>query len=241
MAIKEISYKEKVFTISYDILNLQKEDDIVFLHGWGSNKKVMKSAFSKTLCEFRHIYVDMPGFGKSPNSEVLTTVDYANIIDIFLNKIGAKKDIVVGHSFGGKVALFLKPKLLVLLSTAGIKLPKSLKVRAKIALFKLLKPVGGAKIRRFFVSKDAKDMPQNMYETFKNVVDEDFAPLFEKYEGRTLVCWGKEDKATPLAAGEKIASLLRNCRFEVYEGDHYFFLKNSSIIAKSIEENYEKL
>jgi len=209
LAVKEINYKKKTFAISYNIRNFDKSVDVVFLHGWGGNKEVMESSFSELLQYFRHIYIDMPGFGKSPNRDVLTTEDYANIIDIFLKKIGAKKDIVVGHSFGGKVALLLKPKLLVQLSTAGIKLPKPLKVRAKIALFKLLKPVGGAKIRKFFVSNDVKDMPQNMYETFKNVVDEDFAPLFEKYVGKAVVCWGKEDRATPLAAGEKIASLCK--------------------------------
>ncbi|WP_187648411.1 alpha/beta fold hydrolase [Nitrosophilus labii] len=241
MALKEIIYKEKRFSISYEIVNLKESRDIIFLHGWGSNKEVMKSAFKNSLKNFRHIYIDMPGFGKSPNSEVLKTKDYANIIELFLKESGFKKDIIVGHSFGGKVATLLNPKLLVLLSSAGILEKKPLKVRAKITLFKLLKPFGGKKIREFFVSKDAKKMSENMYETFKNVVDEDFSYFFEKYEGEVLIFWGDEDGATSLKSGEKIASLIRKSSFYPLKGDHYFFLQNSDFISKKIEDSYENV
>lgn len=44
----------------------------------------MKQAFEKFLPNFRHIYVDMPGFGKSSNEYTLTTKDYANIMEEFL-------------------------------------------------------------------------------------------------------------------------------------------------------------
>ena len=74
MAIKSINYKNKDFELHYEILNpSQSEKTIVFLHGWGSNKEVMKSGFASILKDFRHIYIDMPGFGKSPNEIVLTT------------------------------------------------------------------------------------------------------------------------------------------------------------------------
>jgi len=234
LALKEIYYKDKKFQISYELLNIKNEKVIIFLHGWGSNKEVMKSAFKNFLDDFKHIYIDMPGFGKSPNSEVLTTKDYANIVDIFLKELGIKKDIIVGHSFGGKVATLLKPKMLVLLSSAGIVVKKSFKVKIKIAIFKFLKPFGSKKIREFFVSRDAKKMSENMYETFKNVVDEDFKPIFSDYEGKTLIFWGRSDKATPLTSGEKISNLIKNSEFYVLEGDHYFFLNHSAKIAKKI-------
>lgn len=241
MALKEIVYKDKIFSINYEILNLKKDKNIIFLHGWGSNKDIMKSAFGNYLKDFKHIYIDLPGFGKSPNSEVLTTSDYANIVDIFLRELGIKKDIVVGHSFGGKIATLLEPDLLVLLSSAGILEEKPFAVKAKIFFYKLLKPFGSKKIREFFVSRDAKKMSENMYETFKNVVDEDFEPIFKNYKKEAIIFWGEKDMATSLESGKKIASLIEKNRFYQYDGDHFFFLKHSKDISKKIEESYENI
>jgi len=165
MALRSIEVENKKFDISYDIINPSGKKDIIFLHGWGSNKEIMK-CFSDNFKEFRHIYIDMPGFGKSPNPYVLTTFDYAKIIDEFLKSININKDIIIGHSFGGKVATLLEPDLLVLLASAGIVMPKPLGVRIKIKTFKILKKLGLSKFRKFFVSEDARGMSENMYETF---------------------------------------------------------------------------
>jgi len=241
VAAKTLQYRQHTFTISYEILNPQAKHTIVFLHGWGANKALMKQAFGNTLEMFRHVYIDLPGFGKSGTQKALTTKEYAAILERFFQVANVKKDIVLGHSFGGKVATLLRPKLLVLLSSAGIVEKKPLSVKAKIALYKMLKPFGGERVRKFFVAKDAKRMPKHMYETFKNVVNEDFTPHFSAYEGETLIFWGREDKATSLKSGEKIASLIEKSRWYPLQGDHYFFLQSSHFIAKKIEEVYEEL
>lgn len=241
MAIKTILYQDKKFTISYDIVNFESKTDLVFLHGWGSNKEIMKQAFGRHLGEFRHIYIDLPGFGKSTSDSVLGTRDYAAIVDLFLESIGAKKLVVVGHSFGGKVAALLNPRLLVLLSSAGIVCSKPFWVRSKIALFKLLKPLGFGKIRRFFVSADAKGLKETMYLTFKNVVDENFESVFAGYFGDALLFWGEEDTATPIESGRRIKELIKKSTLYSYSGDHYFFMKHAGDISKKIKECYEKL
>lgn len=238
MAKKSILYNHHTFDISYEIVNAKSDIDIIILHGWGSNKNLMKQTFSPFMTGFRHIYIDLPGFGNSTCSTPLTTADVARIVELLLIHVNGSKDVIVGHSFGGKVATLLEPKVLVLLSSAGIVVLKSLKVKSKIAIFKLLKMFGLTKFRSFFVAEDAKELTQPMYETFKNVVDEDFSNEFKNYGGDALVCWGKDDTATPLSSGEKIASLIQNSKFEVYEGEHYFFMKNGKDIAKKIEETF---
>ena len=106
----------KTLPINYEIVNNKKEKTIVFLHGWGSNKEVMKSSFSSFLKDFKHIYIDMPGFGKSETNHILTTHDYANIVRVFLieilsiNSLDNNTLTIAGHSFGGKVATLLNPK-----------------------------------------------------------------------------------------------------------------------------------
>ncbi|MFV7790049.1 alpha/beta fold hydrolase [Aliarcobacter lanthieri] len=235
MALKSFTLDNKNFEISYDIVNPNSKKDIVFLHGWGSNKEIMKNAFSNYLKDFRHIYLDMSGFGKSPNNYILTTKDYAKICDEFLRLLDSSKDIIAGHSFGGKVATLLNPKNLVLLSSAGILEEKPLKVKLKIFFAKLLNSLGLKNFTKAFRSKDVDKMSENMYATFKNVVDEDFSSYFLNFKNNTLIFWGEKDSATSLKSGEKISSLIKNSKFTSYGGDHYFFLKHSKNICERIE------
>ncbi len=234
MASKEITYKEQPFQLSYELVNPAQEPVLLVLHGWGSNKEIMKQAFSKTLPEYKHIYLDMPGFGKSNNNMILTTEDYGHIVQLFLDALGLTATIAMGHSFGGKVSTLLNTPCLVLLSSAGVVTVKPWSVKVKIATFKLLKPLGMKKIRELFVAPDAQGMSHEMYETFKNVVDEDFESSFAKSKSKALCFWGKEDTATPLYTGEKIAGLIENSEFYPLDGDHFFFLKHAGFIADTI-------
>lgn len=237
MALKSLQYQQYTFSISYEVLNPKAIKTIVFLHGWGSNKGVMKEAFGEHMKAFRHVYVDLPGFGNSNCSRELTTEDYANIMEIFLSQINANYDIVIlGHSFGGKVALLLNPPILVLVASAGIYRSKSIKVRLKILLFKTLKKVGLSRLRHRFVAEDAKTLSEPMYRTFKNVVNEDFSQEFKAYQGRALLCWGKSDTATPPADGRKIHRLIADSRLVEFEGDHYFFMQHAEAVGKEIEK-----
>jgi pimeloyl-ACP methyl ester carboxylesterase len=236
MASKEIVYKEQTFKLAYELINPTQQNAILILHGWGSHKEIMKQAFAKTLPTYKHIYLDMPGFGRSSNDMILTTEDYANIVQLFLDTLDVKPMISMGHSFGGKVATLLNTPCLVLLSSAGVVTVKPWSVKIKIATFKLLKPLGMKKIRELFVAPDAQGMSHEMYETFKNVVDEDFEDSFSKSKSKALCFWGKEDTATPLYTGEKIAKLINNSLFYPLDGDHYFFLQHKDFIADMITE-----
>lgn len=236
MASKEIIYNNQPFRLSYELINPSKEDTILILHGWGSNKEIMKQAFAQTLPDFKHIYLDMPGFGNSGNEMILTTEDYGKIVKLFLEVLGVSPKIAMGHSFGGKVATLLNTPCLVLLSSAGVVTEKPWSVKVKIATFKLLKPLGIKKLRDIFRSADVEGMSHEMYETFKNVVDEDFEHEFAKSRSKALCFWGKEDTATPLYTGEKIAGLIPESQFYPLDGDHYFFLLHNDFIAQTIIE-----
>ena len=234
MAVKQVEYSNKYFNINYEVLNQNNQETILFLHGWGSNKEIMKQAFSNELNQFKHIYLDMPGFGKSLNEYILTTKEYASIIKEFLNSLNVNPNIIVGHSFGGKVATLLNPLKLVLLSSAGIIEEKSAKTLLTIRMAKIFNKFGLGKVTKLLRSDDVNMMSENMYETFKNVVDEDFREEFSKYNGKCLIFWGKSDTATTLDSGQIIHSLIKDSTFSSYDGDHYFFLKYSKDIANGI-------
>ena len=230
MAVKDVKYGGKIYRISYETVNPANKDVALFLHGWGANKEIMKKAFGAYFKDFRHVYVDMPGFGASSMHGALATQDYAKIIKSFLDELGASPKIIFGHSFGGKVATLLNPQYLTLLSSAGIVAKKPLWVRFKIALFKFLKLFGLGFLYKFFATKDVKGMSKTMYETLKNVVDEDFSSKFADFGGRAFIFWGEEDKATPLKSGERVSRLIKNSEFHALKGDHFFFLLHARYI-----------
>ncbi|TLD82695.1 alpha/beta hydrolase [Helicobacter sp. MIT 11-5569] len=238
MAQKILIYKEAEFAISYTIIPsaIENAKTLVILHGWGASKNLMEQAFKDTFKDYTHYYIDMPGFGRSKTPPfALTTQDYAEIMRLMLESLHLEslKITIMGHSFGGKVATLLNPQTLILLSSAGIPTKKSLKVRFKIVLAKVLKILPGANyvLRNLLRSKDVQNMDEVMYQTFKNVVDEDFSNLFANFKNPCYIFWGKADLATPLKSGERIHSLIKDSQFFPLEGDHFFFLKT----AKEIE------
>lgn len=235
MAIKNIIVDNKIFDLSYEIVNPSKHKDIIFLHGWGSNKDIMKNVFSSYLKDFRHIYIDLPGFGKTATSYALTTTDYVKIVDALLKLLNSRKDIIAGHSYGGKVATLLNPANLVLLSSAGILEEKPFSIKLKITLSKFFNKLGLGKITKLFRSKDVITMSEDMYSTFKSVVNEDFSPHFSDFQNNALIFWGEKDTATSLESGKKISTLIKKSTFISYDGDHYFFVKNAKDISERIE------
>lgn len=235
MAVKLIELDSLNFEISYEILNKEAKKDLIILHGWGASKELMKNAFSPYLKNFRHIYIDLPGFGKSSNDYVLDVYKYADIINKFLSSINVKKDLIMGHSYGGKVATLLNPDVLILLSTAGIIEEKTSAVKLKIKISKILNSFGLGKISKIFRAKDVNTMSENMYETFKNALKEDLSDDFKNFNNQALIFWGESDTATSLDSGKKINSLIKNSTFISYKEDHFFFLKNAKDISTRIE------
>lgn len=238
MAVKDVSYNQETYTIAYTIHNPNCQDSIVFLHGWGSNKELMEHSFAACFPHHRLLFVDLPGFGHSTNPTALCTDDYAHILQLFLAEFHlAETSIMIGHSFGGKVASLLAPRNLVLLASSGILLPKPLSVSLKIALAKCLRFLGlGASRLR---AQDAQGLSESMYATFKNIVNEDFRPIFAALSSKTLLLWGKDDTATPLCCAHEIAALIPNSKLLVFEGDHYFFLKQAQEVAKNILQYFK--
>ncbi|MDD3463074.1 MAG: alpha/beta hydrolase [Sulfurospirillaceae bacterium] len=235
MAKREIVFNKTSYDISYELLHVGKEHSILFLHGWGSNKEIMKQAFGKTFEDFEHIYIDLPGFGLSSIKHAIATSEYKMIVEEFLKKIEKTPDVVVGHSFGGKIASLLNPKYLVLLSSAGIILPKSIKIKTKIWIFKTFKPLFPKSFYRFFASKDVAGMSEVMYEILKKVVNEDFSHIFASLKSKVFIFWGEQDDATPLLCGKKIHELIPNSSFCKMDGDHFFFVKNAFEISRHIK------
>jgi len=236
MAIKSVECGTERYSLSYELLNPASEKSILFLHGWGANKELMKQAFGGYFKDFCHIYLDFPGFGGSSIAFPPNSQDVRNITRAFLKAIQKEPKMMIGHSFGGKIALLLEPETLVLLSSSGIVLPKRLWVRVKIKAFKIAKLFGLSGFYQLFASKDVKGMKPVMYEMFKKVVNEDMSENFKNYKGRAFIFWGKDDDTTPMICAQTIKTLIKNSALFPLEGNHFFFLNKGGFIESNLTE-----
>lgn len=234
MATREIATKTGTYSISY-LLDQGGKTKVLFLHGWGANKELMRNAFAPFMTDRACLYMDLAGFGKSSSHTALDSYGYLEIVREFLTSIDFVPDTIVGHSFGGKIATLLNPPKLVLLSSAGIVKQKSLKVRCKIRLAKIFGFLKLGFLTKLLRTKDATNLPDHMYQTLKNVVDEDFSTHFANRKLPTIIFWGKDDTATPLISGKRIHNLISGSQFIECDGDHFFFLKHAKTIANQLK------
>ena len=145
--------------------------------------------------------VDFYGFGKTPHPDYpLTVKDYADGVLELMDKLNIEKATLVGHSFGGRVAIYIAAKYpekvekLVLVDSAGIKPRRGIKYRLKILLHKILKMFG----KGLKGSKDYRALSPVMKKTFQNVVNYDETYLLSDITADTAIFWGDKDKDTPL-------------------------------------------
>ena len=131
--------------MNYEYVNNNSGITVVFLHGWGLNGDSFNKIISGLNGNFSILKVDLPGFGRSQNAkDYFDTHEYAYQIFLLLNKINIKNIILVGHSFGGRLAILLTSiyninvSNLILTSSAGIN-RFDIKKWMKVKWFKFIK------------------------------------------------------------------------------------------------------
>ena len=98
--------KINIKNLSINYIQYGEGNDIVLLHGWGQNIEMMRPIGDNFQNRFRITILDFPGFGESEEpKEAWTIDDYELMLEEFLKKVNVKKPIVIGHSFGGRVAI----------------------------------------------------------------------------------------------------------------------------------------
>jgi pimeloyl-ACP methyl ester carboxylesterase len=204
-------------------MNTNKKTPIVILHGWGSSMSGEKYKTLKNILEKKGYTVyapDLPGFGSNPlKKTTLTFEDYITFVYQFITKdIKAKKIILVGHSFGGRIAIrFTKeyPNLvekLVLTGASGIPHSLSFKKRVISRVSKIIKPIFSLppfslfyRFSRKIVYRSLGEMDYykagSLQETFTNVYKISILNDLDKISVPTQLIWGEMDTFTPVADG----------------------------------------
>lgn len=232
---------------------------ILILPGWGDTRKTFQFMIEYLKNSYTVYIIDYPGFGNSifPEHD-LTIYDYTNIIREFMEKEKIINPIIIAHSFGGRIATLLagyykeKIEKLILIDIAGIKPKKGLFKILKQSLYKLLKKLKFflpkrkrniylKRLFKFFASSDYQALDSNMYQTFKNVVNEDLKYYYKYINSPTLILWGQKDKDTPLKDGYYINNKIDNSSLIIYpDAGHFSYLAYPTLTNQVINEFLEE-
>lgn len=211
--------------------------DVILMHGWGQNVEMMKYIQDYLKDHFVVYNIDFPGFGNSelPN-EPWSTIDYTNWFKEFVKVMGIENPILIGHSFGCRIALRYASSnnvyKMVLTGAAGLKPKRTLDYYIKVYSYKVMKQVFKLpflskyknKIQGNFGSDDYKNSNGILRATFVKVVNEDIEPVLSSIKAETLLVYGELDEATPLWMGKKLEQLMPNAALAIFEkADHFAY------------------
>ena len=176
----------------------------------------------------------------------------------FLDKLGIKKCVLMGHSFGGSVAIYFtvenpqKIKKLVLVASSGIRnrnFFKKTKLITFMIVAKIIKIIFIIVPQRFSqsIKKKAYELlgsedyltDNNMKEIYKKVIQRDLQMEMQKINCPTILICGKKDKSTPINEAYQTQKNIKNSKLRIIKNaGHYPFLDNvrkwNDVIMESI-------
>lgn len=222
---------------------------LVFIHGWGVSSEIFKPLYYFLREDFNVYDLDLPGFGNTPIEKIMTLKNYADFVYEFLKKNQIQNPVIIGHSFGGAVAVkfaLLYPNeilKLILVDASAVRQPRRQMILIK-KIADILKPLLPEKLRKFILKLfgyDKTDYAQiespKLKETFKNVISEDLSPYFSLIKIPTLIIWGEKDLITPLNEGKLIAKNILGAKLEIIKNaGHFVFLEKPEEFIKLIKD-----
>lgn len=228
---------------------------LLLLHGWGCDAGAVSKLQKHLEKQFTTYAIDLPGFGLSTAPiEVWGGTEYADLVAQFVKVTNIANPILIGHSMGGKVIINLvardlvNAKKIVLISSAGVRLPQPFKLKLRVCFFKVvkflaklpvLKNIFGARLelyRKRFGSTDYRNASGQMRSILVKLVNEDITALLPQIKVPTLLIWGDQDASTPLVIGEIMHKMISDSRLKVFSGSgHFPFLDNYEKVVMELD------
>ncbi len=213
--------------------------DVLFLHGWGSDLSSFSSAQDLLALKYKTYSIDFPGFGNSDEPDKSWgTEEYCQFVIDLMDALGINNPVVVGHSFGGRVAIRIaalgKAQKLILVNSAGIRPVRSIGYYVKVISYKIIKKIfhfAPLSIVNTYKSRagspDYRNASNVMKKVLVNVVNEDMRDLLSRINIPVLLVWGEEDQVTPLYQANVMNKLIPDSGLVVLKkAGHFSHIEN---------------
>lgn len=196
---------------------------VLALHGWGRTR----ADWAPVLEGLPSLAVDLPGFGASPPPAVpWGSREYAELLAPLLADGGWT---VVGHSFGGRVAVQLAagwPECVdrlvltgvpLLRRTSSAKPPLAFRTAKWLHAKGLLSDARMEVERRRRGSADYRAAEGVVRDTLVKLVNEDYRELLPRVAAPVAMVWGASDTAAPLDMAREAVTLFPHGELVVSE------------------------
>jgi pimeloyl-ACP methyl ester carboxylesterase len=217
---------------------------VIALHGWGRSG----ADFVSLLAGFDAAAIHLPGFGPtSPPDTAWGTRDYAELVAEAIAPFAPV--VVVGHSFGGRVAVRLAahhPELVAGLVITGaplVRLGSANKPALSYRIAKWLNRVGFLSDatmearRRAAGSTDYNAAQGIMRDIMVKTVNENYDDDLAAINCPTWMVWGENDTSAPTAAGKVASERIRGARWTVVPGEgHLLTARLGAAVRTAVEE-----
>lgn len=218
---------------------------VLALHGWGRRG----NDFAAVLDGLSGIAPDLPGFGASPPpDEVIGADAYADIVAGILD-VFDRPPVLVGHSFGGRVAVCLAakhPDLVGSLVLTGVPLiriqiakrpPMAYRMARWLHDRGLLSDDRLEREKRRRGSADYRAASGVMRDILVKVVNESYEGQLRRIASPVRLIWGAEDADVPISVAEAAQALIEESSLEVLPGiGHFVPIQAPQAIRTAIEE-----
>lgn len=216
---------------------------MILMHGWGSENSTL-ALFERVGREQREVFnIDLPGFGKSEEPPVPWGIEeYTQMLEQFVKTLGIEKPVLLGHSFGGRIAILYASRnpveSVILVDAAGIKPRRSIVQKSKNCSYKiartLLPKLLGkrgedivANMREKRASADYRNSSPMMRRVMVKAINTDLRYAMPYITAPTLLLWGENDTATPMRDAHIMNRLIKNSTLVSFPGaGHFSFLDN---------------
>jgi len=219
--------------------------EVIGLHGWARSREDLAGS----LAGLNALVLDLPGFGASPEPpEAWDSRAYAALIAEVLVGLD-RPQVLLGHSFGGRVAVKLAagwPELVSGLVLAGVPLlrqqPAGISPAWRFRMARwgsrhgLVSESRMEKLRQRYGSEDYRRASGIMRSVLVRVVNESYEEDLPRIACPVELVWGSNDTAAPLPMARQACGLLRNARLEVIEGGgHMTPLSAPDALRRSVD------
>ena len=236
---------KKICDININYVQYGDGKDVVLLHGWGQNIEMMKFLGDRLCDNHRITILDLPGFGESEEPPVEWFVkDYVNLVHELVKELKIKKPIMIGHSFGGRIAIkyssLYEVEKLVLFGAPCIRRDTELDLKTKF--LKKLKTLPGMDkigeyMKQYIGSRDYKAASPVMRQTLVNTVNESLEEDAKKISSPTLLIWGTNDTEAPIEEARELEKIMKDAALIELPGTHYAYIENVDRVV-SILNNF---
>ncbi len=206
-------------------MSTSKKPTIIILHGWG----LKGSVYGKLIAilrkkDYKVFAPDLPGFAsKSLVKDSMVLDDYVEFIHRFIEKNKLSKPILIGHSFGGRIAIkyvWRYPEDVSKIILTGVPVIRHQSLGKKLAYVAAI--IGGKILRAFPIQ--VQDISRKVLyrsigewdyykagplrQVFKNIIGEELIIYVKSIQIPVLLVWGGDDHITPFSDVEKIKKLI---------------------------------